>query len=197
MVQHYRQHQRTIKVLMGDGTEYLGPAGYITRCGRMTDQEGLRPAITPDKKRSAANYAWPACAAVPTRIIRKKPAVSCRNCRPSTDRRTDGSRFPTVGPQNPPPPGTAALPRRNGTEPLHINSQDHPDYTIPLTLEYRQEAGWWLGQCKETGAVAFVRNPGNNPRGIGVQHPAPTQRAGKPGPPAPLPATVGHHPPFP
>lgn len=40
--------------------------------------------------------------------------------------------------------------------PLHINYYGHPDYTIPLTLEYRQEAGWWLGQCKETGDGAFV-----------------------------------------
>ena len=51
MVQHYRQHQRTIKVPMGDGNDYLAPAGYITRCGRVTDQSGRRPATTTDQEK--------------------------------------------------------------------------------------------------------------------------------------------------
>lgn len=41
--------------------------------------------------------------------------------------------------------------------PLPINSRDCSDYAIPLTLEYQQEAGWWLSQCRETGTATFAQ----------------------------------------
>ena len=49
MAQHYRQHQNTREISLGDGTEYLAPAGCISRCGQPTDPEGGRPATTTDK----------------------------------------------------------------------------------------------------------------------------------------------------
>lgn len=42
--------------------------------------------------------------------------------------------------------------------PIHINSFGSPDYCIPLTLEYRQEAGWWTGHCRVTGAAAYAKS---------------------------------------
>lgn len=39
---------------------------------------------------------------------------------------------------------------------VHINCFGSPDYCIPLTLELRQEAGWWTGHCRETGTAAFT-----------------------------------------